>query len=218
MLLRGVVARSFRLPPPPSGLVWAYSERASIAGNVLTGTGTNRGHGVTADPLPATAVYFEIEMGNCATNTDRNGVGVWQIVGGAPPGAWPPDSAGVGQFFGEESFGIFSNGESSLFALYNADWAGNIPTPIDTDYPVYRIGIASNGAGRLWARQVVPGGSGDYFGSSSAPPSGDPTVTLTSGDDLYICASVGFGSPAGTATLIAPANHYGTPPSGYTAI
>lgn len=191
------------------GLTWLGGWRASLAGTAATGTGApgEFGH-VYTGPLPNGLVYFETELDALAMDLRA---GIWATD--APTDSGP--SQPVGQFFAQQSSGATAGNAFNIYVYTNNAMSGAV-SPDTSGDPVRRIGWAVRVSDRRgWARQVWATGQSSWVGG------GDPVTDTTPSAEFSGVAAIraaGTVTPGDSAVLIAPANHYQAPPTGFTAI
>lgn len=196
-------------PEPPAGLVWAGGFRMVLSGAVATHTGvSDRMAHAYSDPLTAGNTYFEIESSMFLP--DNRG-GIW--VSDAPFDLG--FSLPLGQFTmpGTPSLGGAGDGEW-WWSYYANDVPRGGQEPDHTIEPRIRWGIAHAGSARMaWIRQVWPGGASSWDGDPTAGTS--PSVTFPGTAAARIGATATDGN---SITIIAPADHYGAAPAGFTPV
>lgn len=200
---------SFSIVEEPTGLVWAEGFRTSRVENVATCTGgTGEFCHAWTDPLPTGKYYIEIELSD---PTDGDGrAGAWCPPDTTDPGIWGP----LGQYFSRQSFGA-TGGEWTNQAYANGDYidGGSPNTSLD---PVRRFALSIDTVAReLWARQQWVDGQSAWWGNGD-PVAGTDAALVFGGIDA-ICVAMS-GVDGMVATIVPAANHYGTAPSGFTAI
>ena len=198
----------FVVSVPSSGLEWDAGYRVTIVGN--TATHSTGGIGTVYTAPVTGSIYFEIEVSNNG-NADNRG-GVWCITTPFDPGGSQP----IGQIYANQSLGAAQNGEW-FWAIYANEEYVVGDTPNNSLTPFTRWGFAYDSVTRrLWVRQVWVGGASAWMSATMpADPATNtnPTAIFTGSDSARISASVVSGA---SVVLIAPDNHYGTAPSGFT--
>lgn len=216
MLLTQVMANGFQAPPPPSGMVWAGAFACALSSGDTVATSTRNeadtspeyGHAYTA-ALPGGSVYMEVEIVVDNTVSPQCAAGLWAPDSPFDEGQW----IYVGGFSGR-SIGALNDAGSSGFVLNTSDYIDGFTDFTPNDYPVLRYGIAFEGSSRtFYIRLVRSAGQSQWIDSD--PDYGGGVVGLGGAHAPRLCVSLTQGS---TGQIIAPSNHYKSPPTGYTAI
>lgn len=212
MLLRSVVARSFRLPPPPSGTAWVTAYRAALSsGNqIATYSGTPSAYGHAFTDILTGKRYFELETSTAVANVEVGFSPVDDVS--SDPGDWGdfgfvnPSSRSVKVVLGSYwSIGIYQD-NNYLDTLGEAN---------HTDDPLYRVGLAVDVPNRLaWIIEVWSTGNGSWYDGGD-PGAGTGGLAINGSEDIRLAASMD--ATGKYARIVAPADHYGSAPSGFTA-